>query len=291
MAQYSIKDLERLSGIKAHTIRMWEKRYGLIDPARTDTNIRNYSDEDLKKLLNVSILNRYGIKISHIAAMKQAEIAEKILMVTRDSSDYDSLIENLVITMVDMDEEGFEKIATRAIMQIGFEDTVLKIIYPFFEKIGVLWQTGAINPAQEHFISNLIRQKIIMAIDSVIPEHQSDPRRFLLYLPEGELHELGLLFYQYILLKRGHQVTYLGQWVPLADMASATTVLKTDYLLTSIMSVYSGQELPDYLHKLSRTFPQQKILVTGYQTANFQGELPRNVILLSKVGDLFTVID
>jgi len=130
MAQYSIKDLERLSGIKAHTIRIWEKRYGIIDPSRTDTNIRKYSDAELKKILNVSILNRYGIKISHIAAMEDEEMAEKILMISRDSSDYESLIENLIITMVELEEENFNKLLTRAIMQIGFEDTILQIVYP-----------------------------------------------------------------------------------------------------------------------------------------------------------------
>ena len=166
MAYYSIRDLERLSGIKAHTIRIWEKRYGLLNPTRTDTNIRHYSDDDLKRILNVSILNRHGIKISHIASMDEREMADKVLIISRDTSDYDSLIENLVIYMVDMDQEKFEKLLSRSIMQIGFEDSILKIIYPFLEKIGILWQTGAINPAQEHFISHLVRQKIIVGIDS-----------------------------------------------------------------------------------------------------------------------------
>ncbi len=287
MAQYSIKDLERLSGIKAHTIRMWEKRYGLIDPGRTETNIRNYSDSDLKKILNVSILNRYGIKISRIAAMEDSEIAEKIFIVTRDSTDYDSLIENLVISMVDMNEENFEKMLSRAIMQIGFEETIIKVIYPFFEKIGLLWQTGAINPAQEHFISHLVRQKMIVAIDSVMPAKNNDPKHFLLFLPEEELHELGLLFYNYLLQKRGHKVTYLGQWVPLEDMAAASTVIKAEYLLTSISSAHSGEDLNQYLTQLSSSFKDQKIFISGYQTTNLKNGLPENIIHLNKAEDLF----
>lgn len=287
MANYSIRDLERLSGIKAHTLRIWEKRYGIIDPSRTDTNIRTYSDSDLKKILNVSILNRYGIKISHIAAMNDREMAEKILIITRDSSDYESLIENLIISMVDMDEENFDKLLTRAIMQTGFEETILKIVYPFLDKIGLLWQTGAINPAQEHFISHLVRQKIIVAIDSVIPSSNPDPKHFLLFLPEGELHELGLLFFSYLIQKRGHKVTYLGQWVPMGDMASASTVLEVDFLLTSVMSVYSGGELLKYLNKLSGVFPDTTIYITGYQTQYIQDGLPKNVFLLKKVQDLF----
>lgn len=281
MANYSIKDLERLSGIKAHTIRIWEKRYGLLNPERTDTNIRHYSDADLKRILNVSILNRHGIKISHIASLKEKEMAEKVVIISSDTSDYESLIERLVISMVDLDQDKFEKLLSRSIMQMGFEDAILEIVYPFLEKIGILWQTGAINPAQEHFISHLIRQKIIVGIDSVIPANHPSPKHFLLYLPEGELHELGLLFYCYILKKRGHKVTYLGQWVPLSDMASASTVLHIDYLLTSIVAVYSGTDLMDYLLKLSATFHNKTIFISGYQVSQISGTLPGNIIRLS----------
>jgi DNA-binding transcriptional MerR regulator len=286
MANYSIKDLERLSGIKAHTIRIWEKRYGLLKPERTDTNIRHYCDEDLKRLLNVSILNRYGIKISHIASMNEKEMADKIVTISRDASDYDSLIENLVISMVDMNQDNFERLLNRSIMQIGFEDSILKVVYPFMEKIGILWQTGAINPAQEHFITHLIRQKIIVGIDSVIPANHPSPKHFLLFLPEGELHELGILFHNYLIQKRGHKVTYLGQWVPFEDMASATTVLDIDYLLTSIVAVHSGTDLIDYLIKLSETFHDKTIFISGYQVAHISGTLPGNIIPLSSGRDL-----
>ena len=287
MAHYSIKDLERLSGIKAHTIRIWEKRYSLVEPDRTDTNIRTYSDEDLKRILNVSILNRNGIKISHIALLSQEEISEKIQIITRDASDYDSLIENLIISMVDLDESRIEYLLSRAIMQLGFEECILKVIYPFFEKIGILWQTGAINPAQEHFVSNLVRQKLITGIDSMIPVRIDHPRHFLLFLPEGELHELGLLFYSYLIKKRGHKVTYLGQWVPLSDMVAASTVLDFGYLLTSVIAVYSGEDLTHYLNKLSAAFPDKTIFISGLQVKNIQSPTPANAIVLQKVEDLF----
>lgn len=286
MANYSIKDLERLSGIKAHTIRIWEKRYGLLHPERTDTNIRHYSDEDLKRLLNISILNRHGIKISHIAAMNENEMADKVVIISSDTSDYESLIESLVISMVDMNQENFEKLLSRSIMQVGFEDAILKVVYPFMQKIGILWQTGAINPAQEHFITHLIRQKIIVAIDTVMPANHPSPKHFLLYLPEGELHELGLLFYNYLILKRGHKVTYLGQWVPLSDMASASTVLSIDYLLTSIVAAYTGKDLMDYLIKLSATFHDKTIYLSGYQVTQINGTLPSNIITLNHATDL-----
>ncbi|KPL13651.1 MAG: MerR family transcriptional regulator [Bacteroides sp. SM23_62] len=290
MAEYSIKDLERLSGIKAHTIRIWEKRYGLLKPSRTDTNIRHYSDADLKHILNVSILNRHGIKISHIASMDESEMTDKIVIISRDVSDYESLIENLVISMVDLNQEKFEKLLSRSIMQIGFEDSILKIVYPFLEKIGILWQTGTINPAQEHFITHLVRQKIIVGIDSVIPASHPSPKHFLLFLPEGELHELGLLFYSYILQKRGHKVTYLGQWVPLADMASASTVLNVDFLLTSIAASHSGTDLMDYLVKLSATFHNKTIYISGYQVSQISGTLPGNIIRFRTAVDLLSCI-
>jgi DNA-binding transcriptional MerR regulator len=290
MANYSIKDLERLSGIKAHTIRIWEKRYGLLHPERTDTNIRHYSDADLKRILNVSILNRHGIKISHIASMNEKEMAEKIVIISSDTSDYQSLIESLVISMVDLNQDKLEKLLSRSILQLGFEDAILKIVYPFLEKIGILWQTGAINPAQEHFITHLIRQKIIVGIDSVIPANHPSPKHFLLYLPEGELHEIGLLFYSYLIQKRGHKVTYLGQWVPLADMASASTVLKVDCLLTSIVAAQSGMDLMDYLIKLSATFHDKTIYISGYQVSQISGTLPGNIIRLSSAQDLMPYI-
>jgi DNA-binding transcriptional MerR regulator len=290
MANYSIKDLERLSGIKAHTIRIWEKRYGLLNPERTDTNIRHYSDADLKRILNVSILNRHGIKISHIASMNEKEMAEKIVIISSDTSDYESLIESLVISMVDLNQDKLEKLLSRSILQLGFEDAILKIVFPFLEKIGILWQTGAINPAQEHFITHLIRQKIIVGIDSVIPANHPSPKHFLLYLPEGELHELGLLFNSYLIQKRGHKVTYFGQWVPLADMASASTVLNVDYLLTSIVAAYSGTDLMNYLIKLSATFHNKTIYIGGYQVAQISGTLPSNIIRLGSVNDLLSYI-
>lgn len=287
MAQYSIRDLERLSGIKAHTIRIWEKRYGLVEPDRTSTNIRLYSDNDLKKLLNVSVLNRNGFKISLIASLDEQEISEKIQMISRESSDYDSLIENLVMSMVEMNEEKISNLLSRTFMQLGFEDCIFKIISPFFDKIGILWQTGAINCAQEHFASNLIRQKLISGIDSLMPATNPEAKHFLLFLPEGELHELGLLFYSYLLRKKGHKITYLGQWVPVKDMLAAISVLDFDHLLTSVVTVYSGKELMHYLEELSGCFPGKTVFVSGHQVETLEKGHPGNITLLYKAEDIF----
>lgn len=277
MANYSIKDLEHLSGIKAHTIRIWEKRYHLLEPSRTDTNIRYYSDEDLKKILNIALLNKRGLKISQLARLANEEIAEKVLITTKDITDFEVIIDQLVISMVELDEQKFDKIVTRIILQTSFEETIMKIIYPFLDRIGILWMTGSINPVQEHFVSNLIRQKLIVAIDEILNKPHTDPKKFLLFLPEGELHELGLLFLSYLIQKRGHEVIYFGQWVPLNDLAVTVTVEDFDYLLTSVISVYSCEDLMDYLNRLVATFPDKTIFASGNQILQLTQSLPDKV--------------
>ena len=165
MAVYSIKDLEKLSGIKAHTIRVWEQRYGLLEPKRTKTNIRYYQDEDLRFLLNVALLNKNGLKISKIAELEKEEVAEKVAAISEINFEYGTQLDALTLSMIEMDEYKFDRIINTNIDQLGFERTMLEIIYPFLDKLSVLWLTGSINPVQESFITYLIRQKIIAAID------------------------------------------------------------------------------------------------------------------------------
>ncbi len=281
MANYSIRDLERLTGIKAHTIRIWEKRYGLIDPERTLTNIRAYCDSDLKKLLNVSILNKNGFKISKIAQLSSIEIAANITKLSEQTSDSESLIENLTIAMIDLDEIRFEKILSRAIIQLGFEDTVIKILNPFLIRIGIMWQTGSINPAQEHFVSNLIRQKMLVAIDSQIGDNQADAKTFILFLPEGELHEMSLLFASYIIRKRGHKVIYLGQSVPLIDLKAVGEICQPDYFLTSFINSMADCDVFNYLLSLSKQFPESTCYVSGNRASELKDDFPNNAIYVN----------
>jgi DNA-binding transcriptional MerR regulator len=286
MAKYSIKELENLSGIKAHTIRIWEKRYNLIKPDRTDTNIRYYCDTELKRLLNVAILNRHGIKISNIAHLTDAELTEKVVSVSSDPSNAETNIENMVLAMVDMNEARFEKILSRYIMNEGFENAVVKIIFPFFEKIGLLWQTGSINPAHEHFVSNLFRQKLMVAIDNLSVTDNQTAKRFVLFLPEGEYHELGLLFYYYLVKKSGKLIYYLGSSVPYNDVVETAKMVKADYLFTSITSSITGLKTSEYLNKLSKEFPFQTIFVTGLQVKEGIQNIPSNVQKISSPLDL-----
>ncbi|MFO7874521.1 MAG: MerR family transcriptional regulator [Bacteroidales bacterium] len=288
---YSINDLEKLTGIKSHTIRMWEKRYHILNPERTSTNIRYYHDNDLKKLLNISTLNRHGFKISHIARMGDEEIQAKIMEITHTGSDEESQIENLVIGMLDLNEQTFDKNLHRAILKKGFETTVTRIIYPFLEKVGVLWQIGTINPAHEHFITNLIRQKLIIAIDGLSGVSKFNGKTFLLFLPEHEMHEIGLLFYQYILKKNGFHVLYLGQSVPFRDLLEIPDTHQINYLLTYFVAAMNPEEISQYIRKLSDSFPDKTIFVTGKQIQDTSISLPRNVISIKDTETFRQMLD
>ncbi len=291
MANYSIRDLERLTGIKAHTIRIWEKRYGLIDPERTSTNIRAYCDSDLKKLLNISILNKNGFKISKIAQFSPVEIAENINKLSEYFPDSESLIENLTIAMIDLDEYKFEKILSRAIIQFGFENTAIKILNPFLVKIGIMWQTGSINPAQEHFVSNLVRRKMLVAIDDQIRDTQSHGKTFVLFLPEGEMHEMSLLFASYLIRKRGHKVIYLGQSVPLNDLIEVSKSCNPDYFLTSFITSMANCDIFNYLLNITKLFSKKTFFVTGNQASGLKNDFPGNAFFISSPQELILQLD
>ncbi|MFP4287715.1 MAG: MerR family transcriptional regulator [Bacteroidales bacterium] len=277
MIRYSINDLEKITGIKAHTIRIWEKRYNVVTPSRTDTNIRYYNDEDLKKLLNISTLNKHGLKISEIVKMSNEDMREKILEISHNSNDYESSINNLIVSMIEMDEDKFEKVLGSSIIKIGFEKTITHIIYLFLEKVGILWQVGTINPAQEHFITNLIRQKLIIAIDGQESTPKPDAKTFLLFLPEKELHELGLLFYTYIIKKAGHRVIYLGQSVPLKDVLEVIKIRNADYMITYFVAALDAEDIPDYLKTISEGFAHKDIFIAGCQVPGILEKLSSNV--------------
>lgn len=280
MAVYSIRDLEKLSGIKAHTIRIWEQRYGVIAPKRTNTNIRYYQDEDLKFLLNVALLNKNGFKISKISKMSRREVAEKVAAIAEINFDYDTQLDALTISMIEMDEQKFDHIISTNIQQMGFERTMLEVIYPFLDKLGVLWLTGSINPVQENFISYLIRQKIIVAIDKEPVAQGRQVRKFIIYLPEGEKQELTLLFMHYILKSRRNQVLYLGQDISLADLRDACKIHKPDFIFTMISETFAKEPVQRYADKLAESFPDCQILLSGYQVVAQKVNPAHNVRIL-----------
>jgi DNA-binding transcriptional MerR regulator len=284
VSTYSIKDLEQLSGIKAHTLRIWEQRYNLLSPKRTDTNIRFYDDDDLKLILNVALLNDNGFKISKIVSMERPEMREEVMRLTERSLTHDDQIHALTISMIEMDEERFDKILSINILKLGFEQTMMNIIYPFMSKIGVLWQTGAINPAQEHFISNLVRQKLIVAIDGQI--HTNTGSKFLLFLPEGELHEVSILFASFLIKNKGHKVIYLGQNTPTEDLNQVYDIHNPEFLLTVITTSPSSEFAQDYVNGLADRFKESQLLVTGYQVIGQDLKFHTNVRQLNYIRDI-----
>ena len=285
MANYSIKDLENFTGIKAHTIRIWEKRYNVVEPKRTCTNIRYYDDDDLKKLLNISILNKNGFKISFLVNLENHEIKEKVINLTQTNQAGGNLIENMVIAMLDFNKEKFAKLFNSSVVNIGFENTILNVMYPFFERIGILWQTGSIHPAHEHFVSNLIRQKIIVAIDAVVESHNDNQGSFLLFLPENEFHELGLLFYYYIIKKNGHKVLYLGENVPLECLSEVKKEKKIDHVLISMTNAMRKDDLKKKVEEIAEKFSDTIVFISGLQVGSMSFDIPQNIILLKNISE------
>lgn len=280
MAIYSIKDLEKLSGIKAHTIRIWEQRYEVILPKRTQTNIRYYDEEDLKTLLNIVLLNKNGTKISKIAKMSSAEIAQEVAEVSDVHFEQDAQLDALTISMIEMDSYKFDKIISANIDQMGFERTMIDVINPFLDKLSVLWLTGSINPAQEHLISCLIRQKLIVAIDKLPYIREENKPKYLVFLPEGEIHELSILFLTYLLRERGNQVIYLGQNIPFNDLQAVYKIHNPNYIFTMFSGSFTKEPLQNYIQKLSKTFPKAHLLVSGYQVLIQPINLPENTSII-----------
>lgn len=280
MNKFTIKDLENLSGIKAHTIRIWEQRYSFLKPQRTSTNIRYYSNLELKMLLNISLLNKYGYKISHINRMSNDELREKTLTLTGAEAQQERLINELIQCMADVDIEQFEAVIDQHIHARGIEKTITYIIFPFLERIGILWLTDHINPAQEHLISNVIRQKLIVGIDGANAA-LSLKTKMLLFMPENEHHEIGLLFLHYLLKARGVKVIYLGASVPVSDLEYIVELKKPDYIYTHLTTVIKEFNFDKFINSLKMRFPQQKILVSGLMAQTFEKkQFPSNFRLL-----------
>lgn len=278
MDAFTIKDLENLSGIKAHTIRIWEQRYNFLNPSRTDTNIRYYSNEELITLLNIALLNKYGYKISHIDKMQPIEMKERILSLTQSEAQLERIVNELIECMVDLRIEDFESVLDFQIASKGIEKTITQIIFPFLERIGILWVTSRVNPAQEHLVTNIIRQKLIVGIEKTVPALQVTSTA-LLFLPEGEHHELGILFMYYLLKSRGVKVLYLGANVPMRDVVYVADLKGPTFLYTHLTSVASNFNFEKFLGKVGATMSNYSVVVSGLLTQNYKKTIPGNVNL------------
>lgn len=276
---YSIKDLEVLSGVKAHTIRIWEKRYNLLNPGRTDTNIRYYTDDDLRRMLNVAMLIRNGFKISKVARWPEKQISETVLQITEQQTSETEFIERLILHMVHFDNIRFNRLTNEIIDTKGLEEAVSKIFFNFFVRIGIFWQVGSVFPAQEHYVSTIFRQKLIAGIDK-LGITNTKGATILFFLPENEMHEMSLLFYSYLAHKMGYNVLYLGQFVPYEDLDKIQKHVHIDYVFTAFINSILKEDLEQYLTSLKSVFSHQKIFITGWQLQSHNPQIPRNVKII-----------
>lgn len=290
MKRFSISDIESLIGIKAHTIRAWEARYNLVPPKRTPTNIRYYEEEDLKHLLNIVTLNEKGYKISRIAKMDKAQINDLVLQLQADYNNDTVQVLRLSDAALKYDEIAFAEILSGCIEELGLVDTMDLVLFPFMKKVGMLWQTGAIDPSHEHFASNLIRDRMIVEIDKLSKPDRKDPKRFLLFLPEAEMHETGLLFARYLLKRCGMDTLYLGQEIPYPDIKKVITHYKPDYAFIVLTSLNLGKDINKILTKVLDHL-DVPLLVAGSLISEFDILLDDRLTPLKKVCEIVEFLD
>lgn len=288
---YTIKDLEQLSGIKAHTLRIWEQRHGIFKPNRTTSNIRFYDDDDLKLLLNISLLNAHGLRISCIAEMNYDQICCQVIKFAESENRFCDQSQLIFLSMIELDELKFSRIFKSNILKHGLEATIINIIFPFLSRIGIFWHAGAVNICQEHFIVNLIRQKLMAAIDSQQIDYKLVVQKFMLFLPEGELHDISLIFANYMIRARGYKSIYLGQSTPIRDLDVAYHAYKPDYLFCIITTVPHLDQAKVYIENLCHKFCDSTLLFSGSQMMGYPHQLPINAKIITKIPEFIELLE
>ncbi|MGY0392047.1 MerR family transcriptional regulator [Bizionia sp. KMM 8389] len=288
--QFSIKDLEHLSGVKAHTIRIWEKRYNLLEPKRTDTNIRYYSLESLQKLLNVTFLYNNGYKISKIAKIDEADIAETVRSLsTKDLAD-DHASNMFKLAVLNFDKALFLNTYNNLLKQKSFSEIFTEVFMPLMSEIGLLWQTNTITPAQEHFISELIKQKLLINIEKhQIELPNNENKTFVLFLPENEIHDLGLQFINYCLLKENYNTIYLGSSVPIVSLKDILKHYKNVTFISYFTVKPEIENIENYLNAFEQALllDRNKLWLFGRLLENVdQNKLTKRITLFHSIGDL-----
>lgn len=280
---FNIKNLENLSGIKAHTLRIWEKRYNLLEPERTDTNIRRYSLESLKKLLNITLLYNHGFKISRIASLNVDEIPKLVRSIALKSNSEQVSINAFKLAMINFDYELFDINFDEILQNHDFEYCFMQIFMPLMRELGILWQTGAISPSHEHFITNLVKQKIHLQTESLQRNKFSnnDLPIFVLFLPENEIHELGILYLNYLILSKGFRTIFLGQSLQISSLETLYSY-DTKFNFVSYLTVEpKKEEIMPYLKKFNAQIlanRESKLILFGPQQAEIDiSQIPSQI--------------
>lgn len=278
--EFTIKDLENFSGIKAHTIRIWEKRYNLFEPKRTDSNIRYYDIDSLKKLLNVSLLYNNGLKISKIANLPEAKIALSVRELVFNKGAGSQASVSFKLAMLNFDEDLFNQTYNGLISQTSFRNIFTEVFIPFLNEIGILWQVHSITPAHEHFISHLIKQKILINTEKLqFLQPNRTGKKFVLYLPMNEIHELGLLYMHFELLFHGYHSVYLGQSVPVENLNDLQKVFDEICFLTYLTVEPSKETVEEYLQQVYSEIlkdTNDTLWVLGSKLAQFDSDSFKN---------------
>ncbi|RZS93212.1 MerR family transcriptional regulator [Aquimarina brevivitae] len=292
---FSIKDLENLSGIKAHTIRIWEKRYNLLEPDRTDTNIRMYNLKSLQKLLNVTYLVNSGYKISRISKLNEEEINEYVRRIVSDSSTKYQALNSLKIAMLNFDLELFLGTYEQLTDRRSFRQIFLDIFIPLLTEIGLLWQTNTIDPAHEHFITNLIKQKMLLNIEKLqFAKPTKNDKAFVLFLPENEIHELGLLYVHYEILLAGYKAIYLGPSIPLDSLTSLTKYHDNVVFVSYFTIKPEKDQAVDYVQSFNDIVCKDKqhdFWMLGKQTAFMPKESATNHKYFDSISEIITILN
>lgn len=249
---FSIKDLENLSGIKAHTIRIWEKRYNVLQPMRSDTNIRNYDLQSLQKLLNVVLLNDYGYKISRIAEHSSEKIELLVREIISEKSTKNHAINAFKMAMINFDQALFFNTYNSLLSEKSFRDVFYEVVIPLMQEVGLLWQAGTITPAQEHFITFLIKQKLLLNTEKLqILEPTKTDKVYVLYLPENEIHELGLMYLNYEILLNGYKTIYLGESVPIESLKDMKKYFDTIVYVSYLTVEPTKDAISNYIEEIT----------------------------------------
>ncbi|MHC1705686.1 MAG: MerR family transcriptional regulator [Tenuifilaceae bacterium] len=286
MSIYSIKQLELISGVKAHTIRIWEKRYNLFTPVRTDTNIRKYNDTDVRLILNIALLLRKGYRISKVASKSIEEISKLTLEQNpKESFVEKNSIEPLILATISYNTIDFKAFIYHKIKEYGLAETYESTILPFLVRIGLLWQAGAIQTTHEHFASNLIKQIITSSYES-LKESKNNSPVVIFFLPEGEFHELGLLFYAHEVKQMGYRTIYFGQSTPTEDLIKSAKELKSKIIFTSFSTKISAINLKELVKNIQKDITDVNILMTGYILNHEIDSIPKGVKVVSSVDSL-----
>jgi len=290
-SSFSIKDLENLTGIKAHTIRIWEKRYHLLEPERSDTNIRTYNLENLQKLLNVSYLNNNGYKISKIADLKKEEIQNSINEIAKKNNIQNPAIKDFKLAMLNFDQAKFYEIYRSLSKDKSFKEIFYEIFIPLLTEIGMLWQTDIINPAHEHFLTTFIRQKILVNTELLQAELKSTSNKsFVLYLPDNEIHELGLMFINYELVSKGFQTIFLGQSIPIENLKDLTNINKEVIFISYFTIKPEKDDLLSYIEEFQNKILSNsniKLWILGYMIEHLDvKKLPKNITTFKTIEEL-----